>query len=209
MTVAAGAVGPGVAVLETAEGGCRGCRSLSRSRTKAMVDERRERAGDGTYVALGDSISTDDYADGAGRGGASLQAVNRDDAFPSWGGRDLAVPYSICAANLVADCSLSVARTTRSSPFWVESSTARATSEGTKGRCRRGPRPRVEQCLRLRRPVTRAGTWGPCVLQEEAPNAGKSVMGARLATSETAWLSPVRLPPAYPRNATGVVSGIA
>ena len=53
-----------------------------------MVDERQE-GGDGTYVALGDSISIDDYAGGAGRGGASLLAVNRDDDFPSWRGHDL------------------------------------------------------------------------------------------------------------------------
>ncbi len=42
-----------------------------------------------TYVALGDSISIDDYAGGAGRGGASLLFRNRDDDFPSWRGRDL------------------------------------------------------------------------------------------------------------------------
>ena len=42
-----------------------------------------------TYVALGDSISIDDYAGGPGRGGASLLARNRDDDFPQWRGRDL------------------------------------------------------------------------------------------------------------------------
>ena len=41
------------------------------------------------YVALGDSISIDDYAGGPGRGGASLLARNRDDDFPEWRGRDL------------------------------------------------------------------------------------------------------------------------
>jgi hypothetical protein len=41
------------------------------------------------YVALGDSISIDAYAGGAGRGGASLLARNRDDDFPEWRGRDL------------------------------------------------------------------------------------------------------------------------
>jgi lysophospholipase L1-like esterase len=41
------------------------------------------------YVALGDSISIDDYAGGEGRGGASLLARNRDDDFPEWRGRDL------------------------------------------------------------------------------------------------------------------------
>ena len=43
-----------------------------------------------TYVALGDSISIDEYAGGPGRGGASLLAANRDDDFPDWRGRDLA-----------------------------------------------------------------------------------------------------------------------
>ncbi len=42
------------------------------------------------YVALGDSISIDEYAGGPGRGGASLLARNRDDDFPDWAGRDLA-----------------------------------------------------------------------------------------------------------------------
>ena len=41
------------------------------------------------YVALGDSISIDDYAGGLGRGGASLLFRNRDDDFPEWAGRDL------------------------------------------------------------------------------------------------------------------------
>jgi hypothetical protein len=41
------------------------------------------------YVALGDSISIDDYAGGIGRGGASLLFRNRDDDFPDWRGRDL------------------------------------------------------------------------------------------------------------------------
>jgi lysophospholipase L1-like esterase len=42
------------------------------------------------YVALGDSISIDLYAGGAGCGGASLLARNRDADFPDWRGRDLA-----------------------------------------------------------------------------------------------------------------------
>ena len=41
------------------------------------------------YVALGDSISIDEYAGGPGRGGASLLHRNRDDDFPDWRGRDL------------------------------------------------------------------------------------------------------------------------
>jgi hypothetical protein len=41
------------------------------------------------YVALGDSISIDEYAGGRGRGGASLLAANRDEDFPPWRGKDL------------------------------------------------------------------------------------------------------------------------
>jgi lysophospholipase L1-like esterase len=41
------------------------------------------------YVALGDSISIDEYAGGPGRGGASLLYANRDEDFPGWRGRDL------------------------------------------------------------------------------------------------------------------------
>jgi len=43
----------------------------------------------GLYVALGDSMSIDDYAGGAGRGAASLLYRNRDGEFPGWTGRDL------------------------------------------------------------------------------------------------------------------------
>jgi lysophospholipase L1-like esterase len=42
------------------------------------------------YVALGDSMSIDDYAGGAGRGAASLLLRNQDDDFPAWRGQDLA-----------------------------------------------------------------------------------------------------------------------
>jgi lysophospholipase L1-like esterase len=42
------------------------------------------------YVALGDSMSIDAYAGGAGRGAASLLYRNRDGDFPDWVGRDLA-----------------------------------------------------------------------------------------------------------------------
>jgi lysophospholipase L1-like esterase len=52
-----------------------------------------ENAGDGpssiVYAALGDSMSVDDYAGGAGRGAASLLLRNRDEDFPDWAGRDL------------------------------------------------------------------------------------------------------------------------
>src|SRR3712207_116128 len=50
----------------------------------------QEAAASALYVALGDSISIDDYAGGPGRGGASLLARNRDQDFPDWRGRDLA-----------------------------------------------------------------------------------------------------------------------
>jgi lysophospholipase L1-like esterase len=46
-------------------------------------------AGSAGYVALGDSISIDDYSGGPGRGGASLLFANRDEDFPEWRGRDL------------------------------------------------------------------------------------------------------------------------
>ena len=41
------------------------------------------------YVALGDSMSIDAYAGGAGRGAASLLHRNRDVDFPDWAGHDL------------------------------------------------------------------------------------------------------------------------
>lgn len=41
------------------------------------------------YIALGDSISIDDYAGGAGCGAASLLFRNKAAAFPEWVGRDL------------------------------------------------------------------------------------------------------------------------
>lgn len=41
------------------------------------------------YVALGDSISIDDYSGGPGCGGASLLFANRANDFPLWRGRDL------------------------------------------------------------------------------------------------------------------------
>jgi lysophospholipase L1-like esterase len=45
------------------------------------------------YLALGDSISIDDYAGGPGRGAASLLHCNRDDAFPEFRGHDLTSHY--------------------------------------------------------------------------------------------------------------------
>src|SRR4051794_15219652 len=54
------------------------------------VDVTDNPAGITAYVALGDSISIDDYAGGPGRGGASLLARNLDDDFPDWRGKDLA-----------------------------------------------------------------------------------------------------------------------
>ncbi len=54
------------------------------------------------YVALGDSISIDDYAGGAGRGGASLLARNVDGDFPDWAGRDLAARHPDLPFHLLA-----------------------------------------------------------------------------------------------------------
>jgi lysophospholipase L1-like esterase len=42
------------------------------------------------YVALGDSMSIDDYAGDVGRGAASLLWRNQDMDFPDWAGHDLA-----------------------------------------------------------------------------------------------------------------------
>jgi lysophospholipase L1-like esterase len=63
------------------------------------------RAGTGepfVYVALGDSISIDEYAGGPGRGGASLLARNRDDDFPDWSGRDLSAQHGRLEFHLLA-----------------------------------------------------------------------------------------------------------
>jgi len=56
----------------------------------------------GAYVALGDSISIDDYAGGRGRGGASLLYRNRDEDFPDWVGRDLLSQDRTCTFHLLA-----------------------------------------------------------------------------------------------------------
>lgn len=54
------------------------------------------------YVALGDSISIDDYAGGEGRGAASLLVRNRDKDFPEWSGRDLATLDPTVRCHLLA-----------------------------------------------------------------------------------------------------------
>ncbi|MDP8930646.1 MAG: SGNH/GDSL hydrolase family protein [Actinomycetota bacterium] len=54
-----------------------------------MTPTEQTTASTTVYVALGDSISIDDYAGGPGRGGASLLARNLDEDFPEWRGRDL------------------------------------------------------------------------------------------------------------------------
>ncbi|MEJ7705810.1 MAG: SGNH/GDSL hydrolase family protein [Nocardioidaceae bacterium] len=60
----------------------------------------RQSTSSAMYVALGDSISIDEYAGGAGRGGASLLARNRDDDFPEWRGNDLGgVPWQLLATD--------------------------------------------------------------------------------------------------------------
>jgi lysophospholipase L1-like esterase len=63
-------------------------KNAARSTTVVTV-QRSGTALSPVYVALGDSISVDQYAGGAGRGGASLLAGNRDEDFPDWRGRDL------------------------------------------------------------------------------------------------------------------------
>ncbi len=54
------------------------------------------------HVALGDSISIDEYAGGPGRGGAALLARNRDDEFPDWRGRDLSTLHGRLQHHLLA-----------------------------------------------------------------------------------------------------------
>jgi lysophospholipase L1-like esterase len=49
----------------------------------------------GIYVALGDSMSIDDYAGGPGRGAASLLHRNLNSDFPDWAGRDLATVLAV------------------------------------------------------------------------------------------------------------------
>jgi lysophospholipase L1-like esterase len=58
--------------------------------------------GTPAYVALGDSISIDEYAGGPGHGGASLLHRNRDDDFPEWSGRDLSSGNPQASFNLLA-----------------------------------------------------------------------------------------------------------
>ena len=50
--------------------------------SRRRADDGRRADSPGHYVALGDSISIDDYSGGPGRGGASLLLANRDDDFP-------------------------------------------------------------------------------------------------------------------------------
>ena len=54
------------------------------------------------YAALGDSISIDLYAGGAGRGGPSLLTRNRDDDFPQWRGHDLVTRHPGARLELLA-----------------------------------------------------------------------------------------------------------
>lgn len=54
------------------------------------------------YVALGDSVSIDDYSGGPGRGGPSLLFANRDEDFPEWRGYDLRTADPATAFSLLA-----------------------------------------------------------------------------------------------------------
>jgi hypothetical protein len=60
------------------------------------------RHGETVYVALGDSISIDEYAGGPGRGAASLLARNHNEDFPHWRGHDLATRYPPLDYHLLA-----------------------------------------------------------------------------------------------------------
>jgi lysophospholipase L1-like esterase len=71
--------------------------NIEKTREDTMADQHPE---PGPYVALGDSISIDEYAGGPGRGAASLLARNRDDDFPAWRGHDLANrPFHLLATD--------------------------------------------------------------------------------------------------------------
>ncbi len=63
---------------------------MERDQSPRMLTGEQTTGSATVYVALGDSISIDEYAGGPGRGGASLLARNLDDDFPGWRGRDLA-----------------------------------------------------------------------------------------------------------------------
>jgi lysophospholipase L1-like esterase len=54
------------------------------------------------YVALGDSISIDDYAGGRGCGGPGLLFANRADDFPQWRGHDLVSDHPDATLALLA-----------------------------------------------------------------------------------------------------------
>jgi lysophospholipase L1-like esterase len=54
------------------------------------------------YVALGDSISIEEYVAGRGRGAASLLARNHEEDFPHWRGHDLATRYPSLDYRLLA-----------------------------------------------------------------------------------------------------------
>lgn len=60
----------------------------------------------GHYIALGDSMSIDEYAGGPGRGAASLLLRNHDADFPEWAGKDLTAA-GFTAQFLAADGALS------------------------------------------------------------------------------------------------------
>jgi lysophospholipase L1-like esterase len=70
------------------------------------MDSTGGRSGPEAYVALGDSISIDDYAGGPDRGAASLLARNLDADFPQWQGKDLRVPSHVLAADGATTASL-------------------------------------------------------------------------------------------------------
>ncbi|CAA9350186.1 MAG: hypothetical protein AVDCRST_MAG29-2193 [uncultured Nocardioidaceae bacterium] len=59
-------------------------------------------AGATAYVALGDSISIDDYSGGPGTGGASLLFRNRDQDFPEWRGHDVISTFTNATFSMLA-----------------------------------------------------------------------------------------------------------
>jgi hypothetical protein len=100
------------------------------------------------YVAIGDSMSIDDYAGGPGRGAASLLYRNHDVDFPDWAGRDL-VAAGYTAKILARDGATADDVLRRQSGGWIRSGDVAAgaalgaVAQRRAGRSRRAARRRV------------------------------------------------------------------
>ena len=150
------------------------------------------------YVALGDSISIDDYAGGLGRGGASLLFRNRDDDFPEWAGRDLrsldpATTFDLLAADGATTRTLLDVQLPRLAASGVRPTVATLTIGGNDVLSAYGdPAAAREVVLRVQAAVTRAlGELTPLL----APG-GRMVVGTVYDPSDgTADADRLGLPP--------------